>query len=106
MGKKNSTSSGSGRDRHGSDRHLGFNRSFELDQLSNDKISQLLGEQENELETPEWDDVGNFSESSNKYNNKETNNGGLMNMGQTVEDFEKWKYQMKLQERRKMVKIE
>ena len=99
--RKNSTSSGSGRDRHGSDRHLGFNRSFELDQLSNDKISQLLGEQENELETPEWDDVGNFSESSNKYNNKETNNGGLMNMGQTVEDFEKWKYQMKLQERRK-----
>ena len=60
MGKKNSTSSGSGRDRHGSDRHLGFSRSFELDQLSNDKISQLLGEQENELETPEWDDVGNF----------------------------------------------
>ena len=59
-----------------------------MDQLSNDKISQLLGEQENELETPEWDDVGNFSESSNKYNNKETNNGGLMNMGQTVEDFE------------------
>ena len=46
LGKENSTSSGSGRDRHGSDRHLGFSKIFELDQLSNDKISQLLGEQE------------------------------------------------------------
>ncbi|RCK65505.1 hypothetical protein Cantr_01412 [Candida viswanathii] len=84
--RKNSNSSGSGRNHNGA---LGFGKSHELDQLSNDKISQLLGEQENELETPEWDDIGLSG----------ADNG--MNMGQTVEDFEKWKYQMKLEERKK-----
>ncbi|KAK6876538.1 hypothetical protein K6H11_000184 [Candida tropicalis] len=83
--RKNSASSGSNRNHHS----LGFNKSHELDQLSKDKISQLLGEQENELDTPEWDDIGL------------TGGDNGMNMGQTVEDFEKWKYQMKLEERKK-----
>ncbi|KAL6451403.1 hypothetical protein SBY92_002743 [Candida maltosa Xu316] len=79
----------SGGGRHGKgNNNIGFSKSQELDNLSSDKISQLLGEQENELDTPEWDDIGHTGNNDH-------------NMGQTVEDFEKWKYQMKLEERKK-----
>jgi protein EAP1 len=68
---------------------VGFNKNNDLDTLSQDKISQLLGENIDEME-PEWDsaDIANSNELG-------------IDMGQTVEDFEKWKYQMKLEERRK-----
>lgn len=86
----------------------GFARAEELDSLSNDKISQLLGEGPDELE-PEWDAEiigdGKIGKSSGGGGEGGADDDlahmSMMNMGQTVEDFEKWKYQMKLQERRR-----
>ncbi|CUM64221.1 uncharacterized protein PRCAT00001815001 [Priceomyces carsonii] len=66
---------------------IGFNKANDLDSLSEDKISQLLGESGDEG-VPEWD-------SSN------LNDEMQMDMGQTIEDFEKWKSLMKKEERRK-----
>ncbi|KAI5950462.1 hypothetical protein KGF54_005116, partial [Candida jiufengensis] len=96
--------------RHGTNNHHqgrhGFGKSQELESLTNEKISQLLGEGSDELE-PEWDDD---IESSGQRNGRNYNNNkylddsakmSMANMGQTVEDFEKWKYQMKLEERKK-----
>ncbi|CAN3373275.1 hypothetical protein DIURU_005201 [Diutina rugosa] len=59
-----------------------------LDSLSADKISKLLGENPNEQE-PEWD--VSLEESSST----------AFNMGSTVEDFEKWKQLMRQEELRK-----
>lgn len=61
----------------------------DIDSLSTDKISQLLGESAEEC-PPEWDsaDVTGSTEQ-------------VMNMGQTVEDFEKWKSHMRLEERKR-----
>lgn len=61
----------------------GFAKSAELDTLSADKISQLLGEGPDE-DVPEWD----------------TPNDSGMDMGQTVEDFEKWKQHMRQKEKK------
>lgn len=60
--------------------------SVDLDSLPEDKISHLLGETPDELE-PEWDSV-------------EVGGDLNMNMGQTVQDFENWKQQMRMEERR------
>lgn len=68
-------------------RKPGFLKTNDLDALSEDKISQLLGEPTDELE-PEWESA-------------DLNDELNINMGQTVEDFEKWKSQMRSEERRK-----
>ena len=73
----------------------GFNKANDLDSLSSEKISELLGEG-NEEPTPEWgigDDVFDGKDGAD--------NMSMLNMGHTVEDFEKWKSQMKLEERRR-----
>lgn len=63
-----------------------FQKGTNIDELSNDKISELLDEPADEGE-PEWDNV-------------DINDNDLkIDMGQTVEDFEKWKTLMKLEER-------
>ncbi|KAG7192601.1 uncharacterized protein KQ657_001701 [Scheffersomyces spartinae] len=59
----------------------------DLDGLSNEKISQLLGENPEEM-VPEWDSEVMHSSVE-------------MNMGSTVEDFERWKSMMREEERRK-----
>lgn len=66
-----------------------FSKNPDIDSLSPDKISQLLGESNEEV-IPEWDsaDLG-----SDHFDN--------LGMGQTVQDFEKWKSHMKLEERKK-----
>lgn len=66
----------------------GFVKNNDLDSLSNDKISQLLGEAVDEVE-PEW-------ESADLANDELK-----MNMGQTVEDFESWKAHMRLEDKKK-----
>ncbi|KAI5960781.1 uncharacterized protein KGF55_004351 [Candida pseudojiufengensis] len=82
----------------------GFNKAQELESLSDEKISQLLGEVPDELD-PEWDD--DIIDSSKQQNGKksialdDSSKMSMAVMGQTVEDFEKWKYQMKLEERKK-----
>lgn len=69
------------------ERNAGFLKSPDLDSLSEDKISQLLGEPVEEIE-PEWESA-NLNDDLN------------LNMGQTVEDFEKWKSSMRSEERRR-----
>lgn len=66
----------------------GFLKQTELESMSRDKISQLLGENPNE-DTPEWDTP--------------VSNVGLngIDMGSTVEDFERWKQLMRQEDRRK-----
>lgn len=66
----------------------GYIKSEDLDSLPADKISHLLGENPDEVE-PEWDSVDINS-----------NNPLNMNMGDTVEEFEKWKLEMRKEERR------
>ncbi|KAG5417954.1 hypothetical protein I9W82_004282 [Candida metapsilosis] len=84
----------------------GFVRAEELDSLSSDKISQLLGEGPDELE-PEWDAEilgdGKIGKSGGGDGARDDDLAHLsmMNMGQTVEDFERWKSQMKLEEKRR-----
>lgn len=69
-------------------RPAGFLKQSELESMSRDKISQLLGENPNE-DTPEWDTpISNVS-------------GNTIDMGSTVEDFERWKQQMRNEERRR-----
>lgn len=69
-------------------RPAGFLKQSELESMSRDKISQLLGENPNE-DAPEWDTpIGNVS-------------GKSIDMGSTVEDFERWKQQMRNEERRR-----
>lgn len=65
---------------------LGFAKSPELDKLSSEKISQLLGENPEEA-LPEWD--------------APDTNDMKMDMGSTVDDFERWKKHMRDEERRK-----
>ena len=69
------------------ERKPGFLKTGDLDSLSEDKISQLLGEPTEEIE-PEWESA-------------DLNNELNLNMGQTVEDFEKWKSNMRSEERRR-----
>lgn len=57
----------------------GFAKSSELDKMSPEKISQLLGENPEE-DTPDWDNPGAAEMQ--------------MDMGSTVEDFERWKQRM------------
>ncbi|CCG25208.1 hypothetical protein CORT_0H00920 [Candida orthopsilosis Co 90-125] len=78
----------------------GFFKAEELDSLSSEKISQLLGEGPEELE-PEWDSEIIGDGKIGKSGDDDLSHMSMMNMGQTVEDFEKWKYQMKLQEKRR-----
>lgn len=69
-------------------RPAGFLKQSELESMSRDKISQLLGENPNE-DTPEWDTpISNVA-------------GNSIDMGSTVEDFERWKQQMRNEERRR-----
>lgn len=69
------------------ERKPGFLKTADLDSLSEDKISQLLGEPTEEIE-PEWESA-------------DLNDELNLNMGQTVEDFEKWKSNMRSEERRR-----
>lgn len=62
----------------------GFAKSAELDKMSAEKISQLLGENPEEG-TPEWDTPGAAELQ--------------MDMGSTVEDFERWKQRMRQNDR-------
>lgn len=61
-------------------------RNDHLDHLSADKISQLLGEQDEAA--PEWDTP---DDAANEHN---------INMGLTVEEFERWKLLMRKEEKR------
>lgn len=70
----------------------GFLRNSDIDNMSTEKISQLLGEAPEE-ETPDWDLPG-------------SNADLRMDMGRTVEDFERWKLHMRQEERRKQGEIE
>lgn len=67
-----------------------FFKNNDIDSLSQDKISQLLGES-NEDAIPEWDSADLGGDNFN----------GLGSMGQTVQDFENWKSQMKKEERKR-----
>ncbi|ODV69623.1 hypothetical protein HYPBUDRAFT_172235 [Hyphopichia burtonii NRRL Y-1933] len=71
----------------------GFGKANDLDSLSPDKISQLLGETADEVE-PEWDTADLTGEELK------------INMGQTVEDFERWKMSMRNEERKKNGELE
>ncbi|RLV92472.1 hypothetical protein JA1_003168 [Spathaspora sp. JA1] len=73
---------------------VGFFKSTELDSMSQEKISQLLGESNDDLRDPEWEDT-----TTHRSNGRD--DLGLMGMGQTVEDFERWKSKMKLEQRRR-----
>lgn len=64
----------------------GFLKSSEIDSLSTEKISQLLGETADEG-VPEWDSLDLTQDLK-------------MDMGLTVEDFERWKQHMREEERR------
>lgn len=65
----------------------GFLKQSELDGMSSEKISQLLGEAPDEG-APEWDSPGASAASK-------------IDMGNTVEDFERWKQSMRQEDRRK-----
>ncbi|OBA21228.1 hypothetical protein METBIDRAFT_11785 [Metschnikowia bicuspidata var. bicuspidata NRRL YB-4993] len=65
----------------------GFLKESDIDKMSKEKISQLLGEPHEE-ETPDWDLPGSNVELE-------------MGMGSTVEDFERWKLHMRQEERRR-----
>lgn len=65
----------------------GFLTANELDDMSKEKISKLLGEPEDEKE-PEW-------------KNTDLSEELKLDMGQTVQDFELWKMKMRNEERRK-----
>lgn len=65
----------------------GFLKRSDIDSMSKEKISQLLGEAPNE-ETPEWDTPGASSDTK-------------IDMGNTVEDFERWRAHMRQEDRRK-----
>lgn len=66
----------------------GFAESSKLDRMSAEKISQLLGENPEEG-TPEWDNPGASDLQ--------------MDMGSTVEDFERWKQRMHENDRKQYV---
>lgn len=69
-------------------RPAGFLKQSELETMSRDRILQLLGENPEE-DTPEWDTpVNNVSAVD-------------IDMGSTVEDFERWKQQKRNEERRR-----
>lgn len=70
----------------------GFAKSSEVDTMSAEKISQLLGENPEEG-TPEWDLPGG-------------GNDMQMDMGSTVEDFERWKQRMREGERKQYGEVE
>lgn len=59
----------------------GFARAAELDTMGHDKINQLLGENPDEAE-PDWGTVDGSKDSQ-------------IDMGETVEDFERWKAEMR-----------
>lgn len=69
----------------------GFAKSSELDRMSAEKISQLLGENPEEG-APEWDNPGGSDLQ--------------MDMGSTVEDFERWKQRMRDNERKQYGEVE
>ncbi|KAK6465939.1 hypothetical protein DFJ63DRAFT_35937 [Scheffersomyces coipomensis] len=73
-----------------SSNNTGFVKGGDLENFSSDKISQLLGEPLDELE-PEWDAADSNT----------ANSDSLGMMGQSVQDYEKWKLQMKLDERKR-----
>lgn len=69
-------------------RPAGFLKQSELETMSRDKILKLLGENPNEV-APEWDSPLNNGSGSN------------INMGSTVEEFERWKQEMRNEDRRR-----
>lgn len=85
--RHNSTSGGSANAPSWERRPAGFLKSPELDSMSQEKILQLLGETGDEG-TPEWD-------------SQDISQTGSIDMGLTVEDFERWKQHMRQEERRK-----
>ncbi|KAM9898460.1 hypothetical protein OXX79_006298 [Metschnikowia pulcherrima] len=70
----------------------GFLKTSDIDNMSTEKISQLLGEAPEE-ETPDWDLPG-------------ANADMRIEMGNTVEDFERWKSHMRQEEKRKHGELE
>ncbi|CAK9442052.1 uncharacterized protein LODBEIA_P58310 [Lodderomyces beijingensis] len=80
----------------------GFNKAQELDSLSSERITELLGETGDDG-LPEWDNADGDGGEGGLYRGSKDDSAhmSMLNMGRSVQDFEKWKYQMRLEERRR-----